>query len=293
MLEEMEKFSGHLQAEVETATSKLLARNDDLEQLNQQLHETQTRLTQAERLALVGQLTATFAHEVGSPLSAISTHLQILLEESSLEAKVRNRVLLASEQIDRICQIVENLLASSRRGPNFVSVELGDVAKQIIHLLEPTFSRHQISFELQLPSHPLWVHGDAGQLQQLLLNLLNNSLDAMKGNGSIRLEISAETDRPGGKPVAQIQVIDTGRGIEKQRLPWIFDAFSTSKELGKGTGLGLTVCKEIVNRHHGQIWVNKTSEEGTCFVVHLPLKPILASDRSRAQEKGAAVHELN
>jgi two-component system, NtrC family, sensor kinase len=220
---------------------------------------------------LVGQLTATFAHEIGSPLSAISTHLQILLEDPQLDPKVRNRLHLTNNQIDRVCSIVESLLMSTHRSTRRVTVELEEMVYKVFYLLEPTMESRQIAFSFRGSDGPFLVEGDPDQLQQLFLNLFNNSLDAIQGAGSLSVEIRREAPpEKNGEAYFHIDVRDSGIGISASRLDHIFEPFFTTKEFGKGSGLGLAVSKEIVRHHEGQISVVSSLGRGTCFTICLP-----------------------
>jgi signal transduction histidine kinase len=274
MLEEMEKFNVHLKSQVEGATDQLASRNRELQDLNLQLYMTQKRLTQAERLALVGQLTATFAHEVGSPLSAISTQLQMLQEDPQLNPSHRHRVEIANEQIDRVCTIVEGLLSTARRSSRRSPVELAEIVRKVAHLLGPTMESRQVNFQLQTLGGPFVIEGDPDQLQQLFLNLFNNSLDAIYGPGSISVEIRSLVSAQKGKPdMVQIEISDSGIGIPAERVSQIFEPLFTTKEFGKGTGLGLAVSREIIQQHQGQISVKSPSGGGACFTILLPEMP--------------------
>jgi signal transduction histidine kinase len=256
---------------VEEATRELINRNRDLQQLNLQIYETKKRLSQAERLALAGQMTATFAHEVGSPLSAIATHLQILLEDTHLAADIRERIMLAYDQIDRVCNIVESLLNTTRQTARHIPVELEEIICKVTRLLGPTLELKGINFGLYTHGGPFLTRGDPDQLEQLFLNLLNNALDALQEHGWLRVEIRRQ-------PVADdsdrycflIDVKDSGIGIPADKLDHIFEPFFTTKDFGQGSGLGLAVSKEIVRQHGGQIQVVSVPGEGTCFTVVLP-----------------------
>jgi signal transduction histidine kinase len=276
MLEEIQRLNDFLQQGIESATNELATRNRELHQLNLQLYETQKRLTQAERLALAGQLTATFAHEVGSPLSAVSTHLQMLLEDEQLEPRVGDRLRLANDQIDRVCNIVESLLATTREAHRRVPVDLEEVIGKVIHLLGPTLDSRHIRFELHDSGGPFLTEGDPDQLQQLFLNLFNNSLDAIHGSGELSIEIQhLPPAEPGAPSYFQISVRDSGIGIPPDRLDHIFEPFFTTKEFGKGTGLGLAVSKWIVSRHRGRISVVSPPGQGACFTILLPqIQPV-------------------
>jgi two-component system NtrC family sensor kinase len=282
MLEEIQGLHAHLQHGIEAATTELATRNRELQELNRQLYETQKRLTQAERLTLAGQLTATFAHEVGSPLSAVSTHLQMLLEDSRLDPNVRERLRSANEQIDRVCTIVENLLATTRQARRRVPVDLEDLIHKVIQLLGPTLDARQIRFEFQGSTGPFLIEGDPDQLQQVFLNLFNNSLDAIRGAGTLSVSIQRQMSAGNGRPSQwQIEVKDSGVGIPADRLDHIFDPLFTTKEFGKGTGLGLAVSKWIVNRHGGQISATSPAGEGACFTILLPELSKRATDNGQ------------
>jgi two-component system, NtrC family, sensor kinase len=271
MLEEIEQFNVHLKSQVEAATDELASRNRELQDLNSQLYMTQKQLIQAERLALVGQLTATFAHEVGSPLSAISTQLQMLLEDPEINPSLRHRLHLANEQIDRVCMIVEGLLSTARQSTPHRPVELAGIVRQVAHLLGPTMELRSVRFDLRTFGGPFVIEGDPNQLQQLFLNLFNNSLDAIKDSGVISVEIRNPTSRKKEEPnFFQINVSDSGAGIAPERLNQIFEPFFTTKEIGKGTGLGLAVSREIVRQHQGHISVKSPPGTGACFTILLP-----------------------
>lgn len=272
MLGEIQGFNVHLKQQVEAATGELSRRNRELQQLNLQIYGTRKQLNQAERLALVGQLTATFAHEIGSPLSAVATHLQILLEDPQIDPRVRDRLRLANDQIDRVCGIVENLLKTTRQTAQRIPVELGEIIGKVAFLLRPTMESRQVRFEFHSSGKPCLTEGDPDLLQRLFLNLFNNSLDAISESGlvSVRISRPAHDDRNGAPRFFQIEVRDSGIGIPHDRLDHIFEPFFTTKDFGKGTGLGLAVCKDIVRQHGGRISVASATGSGTCFTILLP-----------------------
>jgi len=271
MLEEIQKSKENLQLRIEEATAELAAQNRELQDLNLRLFEAQRQLVEAERLAVIGQLAATLAHEIGSPLSAVSTHLQILLEEKPLDSRAMNRLRLINEEIDRVSEIVENLLTTIRQKYRRSPVDLEEVVSKVAQLLGPTMEARGVTFELKADGRPLLVEGDPGQLQELFLNLFKNSLDAIRGFGVISVQISRCLPS-GDLPQAhfQVEVRDSGEGIPPAKIDRIFEPFFTTKELGKGSGLGLAVCKEIVTRHGGSISVASCPGRGTTFKILLP-----------------------
>jgi signal transduction histidine kinase len=272
MLAEIQELHEQMQDRIDLATEQLEARNRELQKLNLELSESQKRLTQAERLALTGQVTAFFAHEIGSPLGAVSTHLQLLLEESDIGSQTQSRLRMANTEIDRVCGIVESLLSTTRRKTVQYSIGLEEIIERVAALLQPVFENKQIEFKLSSDTRPSVVLGDADQLQQLFLNLFNNSIDAMKTRGALSVTVSrlAEKERGSDQVFFQIEVRDTGPGIPRERLSSIFEPFYTSKQSNKGTGLGLAISKEIIRLHGGQISVDSELGNGTCFTVLLP-----------------------
>lgn len=271
LLDEVQQFDDRLRQGIQAATKELAARNRALRELNLQLYDIQKRLTQAERLALAGHLTATLAHEIGSPLSAISTHMQMLLEEPEMDPKVLSRLHLINEQTDRVCNIVEGLLATTRRSPRRVPVNLEEVIRDVVRLLEPTLESRQIRFEFRASGGPFQVQGDPDQLHQLFLNLFNNSLDAIQGSGRLSVEIHREAAvGEDGRRFLQVDVSDSGVGIPAEKLDHIFESLFTTKAFGKGSGLGLAISRGIVTQHGGRISVVSQEGKGTCFTIHLP-----------------------
>jgi two-component system, NtrC family, sensor kinase len=270
MLDEISQFSENMKLQIRAATETLAWRNQELEKVNLLLIDTQKRLTQSERLALIGQWTATFAHEIGSPLSAVSTHLQILLEDAGLQPGMRERLRLADAEINRVCSIVENLLAEVRRPDARSKVNLCDLIHKVAHLLGPTFQTRQLHFNLNCQG-PAMVMGNPDQLQQIFLNLFSNAQDASAPGGTLRVKIErGSSPEPDGRIYWQVDVSDSGSGISEDKLGKIFEPFFTTKEFKKGAGLGLAVCQEIIRQHNGRMTVESQPNRGTTFSLWIP-----------------------
>jgi len=274
MLAEIERLNQHMQEQIDAATGELETRNQQLELINLELLEAQKRRLQAERLALVGQLTASFAHDIGSPLGAVSTHLQLILEDDELSADARKRLKLATDQIDRVCGIVESLLSTTRARSKKEEIDVQTSIDKVVQLLAPSLAQRHITCGVDMVSsngHML-VRGDPNQLQQVFLNLLNNALDAVKPGGHIKVRVDTpQPESPEEAPMLRIEVKDDGVGIPEDNLESIFEPFFTSKQQVEGTGLGLAVSQEIVRRHGGRISVESKVGVGTSFTVLLPL----------------------
>jgi two-component system NtrC family sensor kinase len=266
LLDELKDFNIQLQDKILEATLELSSANEQLRQVNQDLVETQRRLTQSERAAVAGQMAATFAHEIGSPLSAISTHLELLGEDSTTSEDSRRRLKLIQEQLSRITGFVEELLSETRlsaaaRGP----VQLNRLLQQLLLFLEQHLERNHVEVETHFSPDLPEIEANAQQLQQVFLNLLNNACDAMPGGGTIQVS-TANIDDEGGNFVV-VSVADNGIGIPLEKQNRIFEPFFTTKDLRRGTGLGLSIAAKIIRQHDGTIELASSPGNGTRFTV--------------------------
>ncbi len=232
-----------------------------------ELQRAEKRVEAAEELASVGTLVAGLAHEIGTPMGVIQGHAK-LLEKHVENEKAQWRLQTIQEQIGRISKIIQSLLNMARpKASERVPVALEPLLETTLSFLSEKLKRRQV--EVVRDFEPTGsVTGDPERLQQLLLNLFLNAVDAMPDGGELRLRL-----RPDGKAGTRLDVGDTGHGIEQANLDRIFDAFYTSKEAGKGNGLGLMVASRIVADHGGTIAVESTPGQGTEFHVHLPWLP--------------------
>ncbi len=270
LLQEQKSFNTQLQEKVGEATQELSASNARLRQANQDLFETQRLLTQYERMAMAGQMAATVAHEIGSPLSAISTQLELMVEDQAIDEVSRRRIGLVQDQIARITGFVEELLAETRASTQAKSpLQLNRVLKQILLFLEQHLARHQVNVESELAADLPEIEANAHQLQQVFLNLLNNACDAMPGGGTVRLATRAEHG-PDGRQFAVASISDTGAGIPEEKQAHIFEPFFTTKDLRHGTGLGLSITARIVREHKGSIELRSVPGGGTTFTIRFP-----------------------
>lgn len=277
LLEEQKDFNTELQAKVQEATKELSSANLQLRQVNQELIDAQRRLTRVERMALAGQMAAAFAHEVGSPMSAISTHLELMAEEPSCSEDARRRIQLIQQQMNRMTGFIEELLSETRAAARaFTSVQLNDILKQLLLFLGQHLDRHKIRLETLLEPDLPEIEANAQQLQQVFLNLLNNAADAMPNGGTVRVETKAEKDEHGKKLVA-VSVSDNGIGITQDEQKRIFEPFFSTKDLRQGAGLGLSIAARIVREHEGTIELASEPGVGTTFTIRFPAQPAVAS----------------
>jgi signal transduction histidine kinase/GAF domain-containing protein/CheY-like chemotaxis protein len=247
----------------------------------EQLKSTQAQLLQSEKLSAIGQLVAGVAHELNNPLTSVIGYAQ-LLEEELLEARspieLRRPSELAQDlrrivdESERAARIVRNLLAFARRQTAArASQDIADLVTRVLSLRAYDLRLNSIelktSYEPGLPP----VVGDAGQIQQALLNLILNAEQAMRGRATRRLTVAVRFDEAAS--AIELSVTDTGHGIDDASLTRIFDPFFTTRDVGDGTGLGLSICYGIIRDHGGQILVESRVHMGTTFSILLPAKP--------------------
>ncbi|MGH0034971.1 MAG: protoglobin domain-containing protein [Myxococcota bacterium] len=231
---------------------------------NQALTQTEKRAQAAEALASIGTLVAGLAHEIGTPMGVIQGHAK-LLERAVDDEKARWRLATITEQIARISKIIQSLLNMARpKASERIPVDLEALLESTLAFLTEKFQRRRIDVARSFAEVPS-VLGDPERIQQLCLNLFINAADAMPDGGTLSIELA-----PLGDDEVLLRIADEGLGIPASELPHIFDPFYTSKDAGKGNGLGLTVASGIVNDHGGRIDVESEPGVGTEFRIALP-----------------------
>jgi two-component system, sporulation sensor kinase E len=233
----------------------------------QQLLEATERVRAAEELASVGTLVAGLAHEIGTPMGVIQGHAK-MLERHLSDDRARWRLSTIQEQVSRISRIIQSLLNMARpKATERLPVALEPLLETTLSFLSEKFARREVEIVRDFQSVSS-ILGDPERLQQLLLNLFLNAVDAMPDGGELRIRLA-----PDGHAGIHLTVADTGCGIPKENLAQIFEPFYTSKEAGTGNGLGLMVASRIVNDHGGSMDVESRVGEGTQFLIHLPWNP--------------------
>jgi PAS domain S-box-containing protein len=229
--------------------------------------ELRGKLVHAEKMAAVGQLVSGVAHEVNNPLTAILGFADLLMENPEIPESARKDLRVILQEAQRTKQIVQNLLSFARQmPPQRNAVQLNIILRRTIQLRSYDFNSHGVDIVEHLDEELPEVIGDAHQLQQVFLNILNNAYDAVHEIGrSARIEIM--TTKAG--EAVEVSFRDNGYGISHPDR--IFDPFFTTKEVGKGTGLGLSICYGIVKEHGGEILChNNTDGQGATFIVRFP-----------------------
>jgi signal transduction histidine kinase len=246
---------------------RLIAAEDQNVQLTEQLHETQRQLMNTEKLAVMGQLTATFAHEIGTPLNAMSGHLQLLGGELS-ESRPRERLSIIRGQVEKIEKIVRGFLQSTAQPASQRQlVDLNRLIDQTLTIVGPRADSIGIEIEKNLAPAMGPVRAVPLELEQIFLNLVTNSLDSLREknkSGSpqpLRLVLSSRQEKYEGRSFAVVEIRDTGEGIAESELKNVWKPFYTTKRPGEGTGLGLTISQQLAKQNGGVI--EMLSEQGS------------------------------
>lgn len=284
-LVEMIKFlrnveSGNLKARIKEnwQTDEFRQLSISLNNMTQELEKNQEKiqelyyhqLQRADRLASVGELASSIAHEIKNPLAGISGAIQILskdFKEGDRRKEIFDEIL---KQINRVNKTIGDLLSFSKPSPLVIGLSnINKVIRDTLILVEQQAKQNNVVTELQLDPDIPNTEFDEKQIQQALLNLMLNAVQAMPDGG--KMNIISKAYFLNTRDYLLIQVSDTGHGIPQEYINKIFDPFFTTKP--NGTGLGLAIVKRIINAHGGKISVESVPEHGTTFVIELPLQP--------------------
>lgn len=241
-----------------------------LTDITDEIATTEERI-EDERVNSVFELSAGVAHEIGNPLNSINIHLQLLkrtaqsIEQDEVAARIRRSVDICSQEVERLDGIIRHFLQAIRPSqPDLRDVNLLDCVTEIIDLLGEEMQDLSIRVELAVSQEIPAIIGDAGQLRQVLFNVVKNAMEAMDSGGELR--ISTRTD----DEFVYLFVADTGRGIPQEDLAQIFKPFFTSKV--DGHGLGMMIVQRILRQHGAQIGIDSRENTGTVVTLQFPLK---------------------
>ncbi|MGH7681196.1 MAG: two-component system sensor histidine kinase NtrB, partial [Candidatus Eiseniibacteriota bacterium] len=224
------------------------------------------RIRQLDRLAALGRFASSVAHELRNPLTGIATGVQYLSRGFPEGDERHESVTFILREVTRLNTIIQDLFTASKpRNLAPVRVDLREVLSRTLRGLKPAPEEAGVTIQLQDAETWPWVTADPDQLQQVLLNLIQNAVQATASGGLVTVRAHEEGDR------RVIEVADTGSGITAEDLPRIFDPFFTTRR--KGTGLGLFVAHGIVQRHQGTLEVSSEPGKGTTFRIQLPAHP--------------------
>lgn len=244
----------------------------------ERLQQSELEVLRNEQLAAVGQLAAGIAHELRNPLMPMKMLVQAALERDDGVGLTGRPLQVVEEEIGRLERSIQMLLDFARPPiPEKSRFDLVSMVEQKLDLVSGRADRQQVQLREDLPSGPVLIEADCGQIQQVVVNLLLNALDAISGGGQVRVSVETVSDTgdaPPGGGWAVVRIADTGPGLPAEMLDRAFEPFVTTKETG--TGLGLSICRRIVVAHGGQISACNLPQGGAEFTVRLPWAPSLA-----------------
>ena len=257
--EELRRTNQHL----EGTFAKLQTKTHELASMTQQLW-------QASKLATMGELAASVAHELNNPLATISLHAEVLIGQIAPDDPKHRAVEVIEREVARMASLVSNLLLFSRRSHQQVStIDMGEELQNSLEFINYHLRSRRINVVMDLAKDLPSVQGDRQQLRQVFLNLLTNASDAMPDGGTLTLRTMYGVVE-NSAPAVVVEVSDTGIGIELEDLPRLWEPFFTTKPEGKGTGLGLPICRRTVEEHRGTIDIESQPGKGTTVRIILP-----------------------
>lgn len=252
----------------ESATMAIYNDLKDKLKVEKQLKLTQQQLAQSEKMASLGQLAAGVAHEVNNPLTGVLFYASLLLEREDMDEAARQDLAYIVEDANRCKNIVKSLLVYSRStDSNKNIVQINEIVLNSLKLIRDQKKFLNINIKKYLAQEMMLINADTNKLNQVIINLVMNAADAICDSGTISLYTYKDTTH---KKV-YLEIKDTGSGIDRNHLSRIFDPFFTTKEVGKSTGLGLSIVYGIIEEHGGRISVKQTGAKGTTFVIEFPL----------------------
>jgi signal transduction histidine kinase len=249
----------------------------EIEQAYEELKSTQEQLIQSARLASLGKLAATIAHEINNPLAGVLNYIKLLIRIFQKDPlpldrleDIRAFLSIMEKETTRSGEIVKNLLSFSR--PSVVRLEatpINDIIEQALNILTHKIEISGVQLERDLGANLPPVICDFKQIQQALMNIIINGVEAMPEGGTLTIASRSLSEAN----MVEVEIRDTGLGISKENLKNLFEPFFTTKAEGKGVGLGLSVSYGIISKHEGVILVESSPGQGTQFRVRLPIQP--------------------
>jgi signal transduction histidine kinase len=265
--EELERTNSELLQLTLELDDRVAARTAELQAKDEEIMTMSQQLWQAAKLATMGELAASIAHELNNPLATVSLRIELLLGGMAPDAPQRRPLEVVAQEVERMGQLVANLLQFTRRGQQQVStMDVREEIERTLELIHYHLRHRQVAVVCQFAPDVPMVQADRQQLRQLFLNLFTNASDAMPQGGTLTLQV--RTDLP--RQQIEIAISDTGMGIAAEDLPRIMEPFFTTKPEGRGTGLGLPICRRIVQEHQGELTIASTVHQGTTVLITLP-----------------------
>jgi signal transduction histidine kinase len=272
MLSRIEDLTSGLESRVRQATRDLAVKNRELQETNEKLWHAQLEVVRSERFAALGQMAATIAHELGTPLNSVLGYTQLLLREE-LPGPHATKLAIVESQVQRMIETIRSVLDRTRdRQPRRAQVAIAPLVAEALQFVSTRLSGREIEARNEIPADLPSVPGDAVGLRQVLLNLLGNAIDATEPSGAVTVSASLLGANGRNAPCVELRVSDTGHGMQLDEQRRAVEPFYTTKAPDRGTGLGLAIVDHIVRAHGGQLVIESVPGQGTTMRVRLPLE---------------------
>lgn len=274
--EELERTNSELLQLTLELEDRVAQRTAELQEKNEELVRLWQQNLQASKLATMGELAASIAHELNNPLATVSLRVEGMIAQIAEDDPRQRSLAIVAQEADRMANLVGNLLQFSRSTTQVCAVDLREEIDRAIELVHYRLRNHRISLVKDYAPQLPMIQADPQQMRQLFLNIVGNCIDAMRDNSeerTVTIRVASE-DAGNGKGRSSRRIVlefsDTGMGISQENLPKVMEPFFTTKPEGKGTGLGLAICRRIVSEHHGTIGVRSEQGKGTTIRMVLP-----------------------
>jgi signal transduction histidine kinase len=243
---------------VDLLARRLVRHSEELQQ------RIRAALARADRLAALGEMATSVAHQVGTPLNLISGYVQLVREDRTVDPRTHERLTIVERQIAQVTRVLRAMLDEARRPPARERIQLRRIIEHACETARLRLERSGVRLDLRIDDSLPTIEADATQLELALLNLITNSLDAMPKGGRLTIVATATADG------TRIEVTDTGPGIAPELLPRVFEPWVTTKKPGQGTGLGLGITRQVVAAHGGAIFARNGETGGAIVTIELP-----------------------
>jgi signal transduction histidine kinase len=269
-LEEFKRTSIYLLSELDKKGSEVKREKELLEQRYREktaeLSALHDQLVQSGKMAAMGRFSAGIAHEINNPLGAIINYARTLIANPEIKGQNRGYLELVVKGLFRIENIVRQILNySGAQKPNLQRTDINRLVDESLVYVRHRIDEKAITLELRHADSLPFVHVDPAQMHQVVVNLVNNAVDAMENGGRLVIETEARQRQ------VEIRFMDTGTGIPEKEMHKLYEPFYTTKDVGRGTGLGLFICYNILQMVNGSIHVQSQPGAGTCVTVRLPV----------------------
>ncbi len=276
---ENKSYREGLEALVEQRTAQiyrfadaLSLKNQMILKANKELHDANDKLQQflnhamvMDKVSTIGLLSSMLIHGIANPLGVVSGIAEVMQKRFASDAVTTKELTMMRNYLTQVLELVNQIRSYAKTEVvKFEAVDLGDAIRNSVAMFQLLIRRKDIRLETELPNHALWISGNPSQLEQVLANLIQNAIHAIEKGGEIRVHAGA------GESEVRVDIRDTGIGIPKEHQERLFKMFFTTKEDGRGTGLGLFICNEIVAKHKGRIELQSEVGKGTTVTLYFP-----------------------